>query len=155
MSTTYYDDNAFSINRRKPNGWVTKPLYGFGPTIKPALASNQSVEYSGWSQSGRNYGHFRPLTAYTVTSHILREATPMARNHDCVVAGSAQDVEVPSQVAVNGQSPLARAFTVNTGPRGPKPVVVEEAYKTPISVVALSGSGPEGAATYTPQSDES
>jgi hypothetical protein len=73
----------------------------------------------------------------------------MVKNHDCVVASSAQDVEVPSQVAVNGHSLLARAFTVNTGPRGPKPVDVEKAYKTPISVVALSGSGPEGAATYT------
>ncbi|MHA2140616.1 MAG: hypothetical protein ACXADC_12755 [Candidatus Thorarchaeota archaeon] len=73
----------------------------------------------------------------------------MARNQDCVVASSAQDVEVPSQVAVNGQSPLERAFTVKKGPRGPKPVEVDKAYKTPISVVALSGSGPEGAATYT------
>jgi hypothetical protein len=135
----HIDNIAYFINRTKTNGLVTKPLYGFGPTIKPALASNQYEEYSGWSPSGRNCGHFRPLTAYTVTRHTLLEATPLVRNQDCVVAGLAQDVDMPSQAAVNGRSPLARALTVKKGPRGLKPVAVETAYQTPISVVALSG----------------
>ncbi|MFW9887571.1 MAG: hypothetical protein ACFFER_05275 [Candidatus Thorarchaeota archaeon] len=52
----------------------------------------------------------------------------MPRNPDCVVAGSAQDVELPSQAAVNGHSPLRRAFTVKKGPLGPKPVVVDIPY---------------------------
>jgi len=93
-----------------------------------ASASDQFVEYCGWSPSGRKCGHFRPLTAYTVTRNILHEATPMARNPDCVAAGSAQDVEVPSQAAVNGQSLLERAFTVKTGLKGPRPVVVDTPY---------------------------
>jgi hypothetical protein len=145
----YIDNIAYFINRTKTNGLVAKPLYGFGPTIKPALASNQYVEYSGWSPSGRNCGHFRPLTAYTVTRHTLLEATHLVSNQDCVVAGLAQDVEVPSQAAVNGRSPRVRAFTVKKGPRGLKPVAVETAYQTPISVVALSGLDPGGAAAYT------
>jgi hypothetical protein len=126
----YIDNIAYFINRNKMNGLVAKPLYGFGLTVKPALSSNQYVECSGWSPSGRNYGHFRPLTAYTVTRHNLLEATPLVRNQDCVVADSAQDVEVPSQAAVNGQSLLERAFTVKTGPQGPKPVVVDIPYLT-------------------------
>jgi len=83
-----------------------------------------------------------------VTRQDILEATLMVQNHDCVVAGAAQDIEVPSQAAVNGRSPLERAFTVKTGPNGPKPVVVETAYKSPISIVALSGSGPESATVY-------
>jgi hypothetical protein len=126
----YSDNIAYIINRNKTNGLVGKPLYGFGPTIKPASANNQSVEYSGWSPSGRRCGHFRPLTAYTVTRHILLEVTLMAKIQDCVVASSAQDVEVPSQAAVNGQSPFERAFMVKKGLHGSKPVVVDIPYLT-------------------------
>jgi hypothetical protein len=111
--------------------WLPNLYIGLARTSNHAAsASNQFLEYYGWSQGGRSSGHFRPLTAYAVTRHIPHEATPMASNPDCVVAGSAQDVEVPSQAAVNGQSPLERAFTVKTGPRGSKPVVVDIPYLT-------------------------
>jgi hypothetical protein len=154
MSETYYDNKALILNRKNTNGLVSKPLYGFGLTLKPALASKQSLEYSGWSLGGRNSGHFRPLAAYTVTSQDIPEAIIMAKNHDCIAAGAAQDIEMPSQAAANGRSQLERASTVKTGPRGPKPVVVNTAYKTPISIVALPGSGPGGAAAYTRRSEK-
>lgn len=148
MSETYCNNKALLLNCNDTNGLDSKPLYGFGLTFKQALVCNQFAEYSGWSHSGRNFGHFRPLAAYIVTRQDILEATLMVQNHDCVVAGAAQDIEVPSQAAVNGRSPLERAFTVKTGPNGPKPVVVETAYKSPISIVALSGSGPESATVY-------
>ncbi|MFW9967770.1 MAG: hypothetical protein ACFFEA_11515 [Candidatus Thorarchaeota archaeon] len=84
-----------------------------------------------------------------MTSLDIPEATIMAKNHDCVAAGAAQDIEMPSQAAANGHTQLERVFTIKTGSRGPKTVVVDTANKTPISVVALSGSGPGGAAAYT------
>ncbi|MFW9845999.1 MAG: hypothetical protein ACFFD6_04580 [Candidatus Thorarchaeota archaeon] len=72
----------------------------------------------------------------------------MARIPYCVVAGSAQDVEVPSQVAVNGHSQLERAIMVKTGLRSPKPVVVAKAYQTPISAAVRSALIPGRAAAY-------
>ena len=131
VSFKYYDKIECLVNRKGRKVWLPNLYMDLARLSNHAAsASNQFVEYSGWSLSGRNYGHFRPLTAYTVTRHILHEATPMARNPGCVVAGLAQDVEVPSQAAVNGQSLLERAFTVKTGPRGPKPVVVDIPYLT-------------------------
>jgi hypothetical protein len=125
----HVDVFAYFVNRKKRMVWLPNLYMDLAQLSNlTASASNQFVEHSGWSPSGRNCGHFRPLTAYTVTRHILHEATPMARNPDCVVASSAQDVEVPSQAAVNGQSSLERAFTVKTGPKGPKPVVVDIPY---------------------------
>ena len=126
MRFKHVDDFAYFVNRKKRMVWLPNLYMDLAQlSNRTASASNQFVEYSGWSLSERNCGHFRPLTAYTVTRHILHEATPMARIPDCVVASSAQDVEVPSQAAVNGQSSLERAFTVKKGPQGPKPVVVD------------------------------
>jgi hypothetical protein len=120
---------AYLFNRKKRMVWLPNLYMELAHSFNhTASVGNQFVEYCGWSLSGRNCGHFRPLTAYTVTRHVLTEATPMPRNADCVVAGSAQDVELPSQAAVNGQSPLKGAFTVKKGLLGPKPVVVDIPY---------------------------
>lgn len=125
----YPDGFVHSFNRKKRMVWLPNLYMDLARTFNhTSSASNQFVEYSGWSLSARNCGHFRPLTAYTVTRHNLREANPMDNDPNCVVAGSAQDVEVPSQAAVNGRSSLEGAFTVKKGPRGPKPVVVDIPY---------------------------
>jgi hypothetical protein len=131
VSFKHHGSFAYSFNRKKRMVWLPNLYMDLAHSFNhTASVGNQFVEYCGWSLSGRNCGHFRPLTAYTVTRHILPEATPMPRNLYCVVAGSAQDVEVPSQAAVNGHSPLRRAFTVKKGPPGPKPVVVDIPYIT-------------------------
>ena len=131
MPFKHHGSFAYSFNRKKRMVWLPNLYMDLAHTFNhTASAGNQFVEYSGWSLSGRNCGHFRPLTAYAVTRHILSEATPMGRNPSCVVAGSAQDVESPSQAAVNGHSLLKRAFTVKKGPLGPKPVVVDIPYIT-------------------------
>lgn len=129
MRFKYPDGFAHKFNRKKRMVWLPNLYMDLARTFNhTASASNQFVEYSDWSLSARNCGHFRPLTAYTVTRSILRETIPMANDSDCVVASSAQDVEVPSQAAVNGQSLLKGAFTVKKGPSGPKPVVVDIPY---------------------------